>query len=123
MNEELTLEKLADLAVHYPEYLIDAAAEHFNGDECKLEAIAVVVSGLNDLYMPSSTLLFIRVLSKMLDMEVELPAELMTTRISAHGLCVNSPIGCFGMWMTTANCRRMSERLGAHIHSCLIQTA
>ena len=69
MNEELTLEKLADLAVHYPEYLIDAAAEHFNGDECKLEAIAVVVSGLNDLYMPSSTLLFIRVLSKMLDME------------------------------------------------------
>ena len=42
MNEELTLEKLADLAVHYPEYLIDAAAEHFNGDECKLEAIAVV---------------------------------------------------------------------------------
>ena len=103
MNEELTLEKLADLAVHYPEYLIDAAAEHFNGDECKLEAIAVVVSGLNDLYMPSSTLLFIRVLSKMLDMEVEL--------------------GCFGMWMTTANCRRMSERLGAHIHSCLIQTA
>ena len=40
MNEELTLEKLADLAVHYPEYLIDAAAEHFNGDECKLEAIA-----------------------------------------------------------------------------------
>jgi len=36
-----------------------------------------VVSGLNDLYMPSSTLLFIRVLSKMLDMEVELPAELM----------------------------------------------
>lgn len=41
MNEELTLEKLADLAVHYPEYLIDAAAEHFNGDECKLEAIAV----------------------------------------------------------------------------------
>ena len=77
MNEELTLEKLADLAVHYPEYLIDAAAEHFNGDECKLEAIAVVVSGLNDLNMPSSTLLFIRVLSKMLDMEVELPAELM----------------------------------------------
>ena len=40
MNEELNLEKLADLAVHYPEYLIDAAAEHFNGDECKLEAIA-----------------------------------------------------------------------------------
>ena len=77
MNEELNLEKLADLAVHYPEYLIDAAAEHFNGDECKLEAIAVVVSGLNDLYMPSSTLLFIRVLSKMLDMEVELPSELM----------------------------------------------
>ena len=72
MNEELTLEKLADLAVHYPEYLIDAAAEHFNGDECKLEAIAVVVSGLNDLYMPSSTLLFIRVLSKMLDMEVHM---------------------------------------------------
>ena len=34
MNEELNLEKLADLAVHYPEYLIDAAAEHFNGDEC-----------------------------------------------------------------------------------------
>ena len=23
MNEELTLEKLADLAVHYPEYLIE----------------------------------------------------------------------------------------------------
>ena len=42
MNEELTLEKLADLAVHYPEYLIDAAAEHFNGDECKLEAIASI---------------------------------------------------------------------------------
>ena len=40
MNEGLTLEKLADLAVHYPEYLIDTAAEHFNGDECKLEAIA-----------------------------------------------------------------------------------
>ena len=39
MNEELTLEKLADLAVYYPVYLIDAAA--------------------------------------MLDMEVELPAELM----------------------------------------------
>lgn len=124
MNEELTLEKLADLAVHYPEYLIDAAAEHFNGDECKLEAIAVVVSGLNDLYMPSSTLLFIRVLSKMLDMEVELPAELM-----------DDPYLCawfmreFAYWllqyvgMTTANCRRMSERLGAHIHSCLIQTA
>ena len=37
MNEGLTLEKLADLAVHYPEYLIDTAAEHFNGDECKLE--------------------------------------------------------------------------------------
>lgn len=54
MNEELNLEKLADLAVRYPEYLIDAAAEHFNGDECKLEAIAVVVSGLNDLYMPST---------------------------------------------------------------------
>ena len=36
-----------------------------------------MLSGLNDLYMPSSTLLFIRVLSKMLDMEVELPAELM----------------------------------------------
>lgn len=51
MNEELELEKLNDLAIHYPVYLIDAAAEHFNGDECKLEAIAVVVSGLNDLYM------------------------------------------------------------------------
>ena len=63
MNEELNLEKLADLAVHYPEYLIDAAAEHFNGDECKLEAIAVVVSGLNELYMPSTALLFLRVLS------------------------------------------------------------
>ena len=36
-----------------------------------------MLSGLNDLYMPSSTLLFIRVLSKMLDMEVELSAELM----------------------------------------------
>ena len=71
MNEELNLEKLADLAVHYPEYLIDAAAEHFNGDECKLEAIAVVVSGLNDLYMPSTALLFLRVLSRMLKMEVE----------------------------------------------------
>ena len=77
MNEELTLEKLADLAVHYPEYLIDAAAEHFNGDECKLEAIAVVVSGLNDLYMPSTALLFLRVLSRMMDLEVELPSELM----------------------------------------------
>ncbi len=58
MNEGLTLEKLADLAVHYPEYLIDTAAEHFNGDECKLEAIAVVVSGLNDLYMPFHTALY-----------------------------------------------------------------
>lgn len=77
MNEELNLEKLADLAVHYPEYLIDAAAEHFNGDECKLEAIAVVVSGLNDLCMPSTALLFLRVLSRMLKMEVELPATLM----------------------------------------------
>ena len=77
MNEELNLEKLADLAVHYPEYLIDAAAEHFNGDECKPEAIAVVVSGLNDLYMPSTALLFLRVLSRMLKMEVELPDALM----------------------------------------------
>ena len=77
MNEELNLEKLADLAVHYPEYLIDAAAEHFNGDECKLEAIAVVVSGLNDLYMPSTALLFLRMLSRMLRMEVELPDALM----------------------------------------------
>ena len=77
MNEELTLEKLADLAVHYPEYLIDAAAEHFNGDECKLEAFAVVVSGLNELYMPSTALLFLRVLSRMLKMEVELPDALM----------------------------------------------
>ena len=40
MNEELELEKLNDLAIHYPVYLIDAAAEHFNGDECKLEAIS-----------------------------------------------------------------------------------
>ena len=48
MNEELELEKLNDLAIHYPVYLIDVAAEHFNGDECKLEAIAVVVSG--DVY-------------------------------------------------------------------------
>lgn len=47
MNEELELEKLNDLAIHYPVYLIDAAAEHFNGDECKLEAIAVVLSGLD----------------------------------------------------------------------------
>ncbi|WP_318361968.1 hypothetical protein [uncultured Agathobaculum sp.] len=77
MNEELNLEKLADLAVHYPEYLIDAAAEHFNGDECKLEAIAVVVSGLDALCMPSSALLFVQVLSRMLKMEVELPAALM----------------------------------------------
>lgn len=38
MNEELELEKLNDLAIHYPVYLIDAAAEHFNSDECKLEA-------------------------------------------------------------------------------------
>ena len=60
MNEELNLEKLADLAVHYPEYLIDAAAEHFNGDECKLEAIAVVVSGLNELYMPTKALVNIQ---------------------------------------------------------------
>ena len=77
MNEELTLEKLADLAVHYPEYLIDAAAEHFNGDEYKLEAIAVVVSGLNDLYMPNTALLFLRVLSRMPKIEVELPDALM----------------------------------------------
>ena len=42
MNEELTLEKLADLAVHYPEYLIDAAAEHFNGDECKLSTVPLI---------------------------------------------------------------------------------
>ena len=77
MKEELNLEKLADLAVHYPEYLIDAAAEHFNGDECKLEAIAVVVSGLDALCMPSSALLFVQVLSRMLKMEVELPAALM----------------------------------------------
>lgn len=41
MNEELELEKLNDLAIHYPVYLIDAAAEHFNGDECKLEATLV----------------------------------------------------------------------------------
>ena len=77
MNEELELEKLNDLAIHYPVYLIDAAAEHFNSDECKLEAIAVVVSGLNDLYMPSTALLFLRVLSRMLKMEVELPDALM----------------------------------------------
>ena len=51
MNEELGLEKLNDLAIHYPVYLIDAAAEHFNGDECKLEAIAVVLSGLDALCM------------------------------------------------------------------------
>ena len=82
MNEELNLEKLADLAVHYPEYLIDAAAEHFNGDECKLEAIAVVVSGLNDLYMPSTALLFLRVLSRMLKMEVELPDALFIREFS-----------------------------------------
>ena len=54
MNEELELEKLNDLAIHYPVYLIDAAAEHFNGDECKLEAIAVVLSGLDALCMPSN---------------------------------------------------------------------
>lgn len=54
MNEELGLEKLNDLAIHYPVYLIDAAAEHFNGDECKLEAIAVVLSGLDALCMPST---------------------------------------------------------------------
>lgn len=54
MNEELELEKLNDLAIHYPVYLIDAAAEHFNGDECKLEAIAVVLSGLDALCMPST---------------------------------------------------------------------
>lgn len=30
MNEELTLEKLADLAVHYPEYLIDAAVQYLD---------------------------------------------------------------------------------------------
>ena len=62
MNEELGLEKLNDLAIHYPVYLIDAAAEHFNGDECKLEAIAVVLSGLDALCMPSSALLFVQVL-------------------------------------------------------------
>ncbi|WP_418370561.1 hypothetical protein [Agathobaculum sp.] len=67
MNEELELEKLNDLAIHYPVYLIDAAAEHFNGDECKLEAIAVMVSGLNDLYMPSTALLFVQVLSRMME--------------------------------------------------------
>lgn len=32
MNEELELEKLNDLAIHYPVYLIDAAAEHFTLD-------------------------------------------------------------------------------------------
>lgn len=61
MNEELELEKLNDLAIHYPVYLIDAAAEHFNGDECKLEAIAVVLSGLDALCisirLPNSRLL------------------------------------------------------------------
>ena len=77
MNEELELEKLNDLAIHYPVYLIDAAAEHYNGDECKLEAIAVVLSGLDALCMPSSTLLFVQVLSRMMDLEVELPSELM----------------------------------------------
>ena len=77
MNEELGLEKLNDLAIHYPVYLIDAAAEHFNGDECKLEAIAVVLSGLDALCMPSSALLFVQVLSRMMDLEVELPSELM----------------------------------------------
>ena len=77
MNEELELEKLNDLAIHYPVYLIDAAAEHFNGDECKLEAIAVVLSGLDALCMPSSALLFVQVLSRMMNLEVELPSELM----------------------------------------------
>ena len=77
MNEELELEKLNDLAIHYPVYLIDAAAEHFNGDECKLEAIAVVLSGLDALCMQSSALLFVQVLSRMMDLEVELPSELM----------------------------------------------
>lgn len=55
MNEELELEKLNDLAIHYPVYLIDAAAEHFNGDECKLEAIAVVLSGLDALCIRTGT--------------------------------------------------------------------
>ena len=55
MNEELELEKLNDLAIHYPVYLIDAAAEHFNGDECKLEAIAVVLSGLDALCISRTT--------------------------------------------------------------------
>ena len=88
MNEELTLEKLADLAVHYPEYLIDAAAEHFNGDECKLEAIAVVVSGLNDLYMPGTALLFLRVLSRMLKLciaENHVSQRLEKNRVSVAG--------------------------------------
>lgn len=48
MNEELELEKLNDLAIHYPVYLIDAAAEHFNGDECKLEANLLNSISYND---------------------------------------------------------------------------
>ena len=36
-----------------------------------------MVSGLNELYMPSTALLFLRVLSRMLKMEVELPDALM----------------------------------------------
>ena len=77
MKEELNIEKLDDLAIHYPVYLIDAAADYFNGDECKLEAIAVVLSGLDELCMPSIALLFVQVLTRMMDLEVELPSELM----------------------------------------------
>ena len=77
MKDELNREKLADLAVHYPEYLVDTAAEHFNADECKLEAIVVMVSGLNDLCMPSTALLIILVLSQLLKMEAEFPAALL----------------------------------------------
>lgn len=36
-----------------------------------------MVSGLNDLYMPNTALLFLRVLSRMLKIEVELPDALM----------------------------------------------
>lgn len=124
MNEELELEKLNDLAIHYPVYLIDAAAEHFNGDECKLEAIAVVLSGLDALCMPSSALLFVQVLSRMMDLEVELPSELMDDPYLCAWFMRRIHLlagGVFGGLLRTVGGRVSAP--GAHIHSCLIQTA
>ena len=77
MNEELNIEKLTDLAIYYPEYLVDAAVKAFGNDSQKLETIAVVVSGLNDLGMPLNAMFFLQVLSRMLNLEVELPTALI----------------------------------------------